>query len=403
MVGLLALVLPRVVSEQESLVARSRLVESEPKRAGPHEAHAMPGELAPRPWRERVRTLAGWSDAAAYTISDLTMLRRELVIGFLVAGFADVAVPLSFWKSLFLGGHGLGTSLENAVLGPFLAIISFVCSIGNVPLAAALWSGGISFGGVVAFVFGDLITLPLLLIYRKYYGTRLTAKLLGAFWAIMSVSGFAVGELFDAVGLVPLQRTARRGTVGQHAFAWNYTTVLDIVALACFAAIYLLYRNRDRVGGGTGYAKDPVCGMQVEVAHAPAVAEHLGRTVYFCSDHCQHRFLADPDRFAPVDPARDGDGHGDDRGVGEARGHGAHEHAANGHEAHTPEAHENEEHGRGEHEQRAVDPVCGMRVDPANAAASAEHGGTRYFFCNPGCRDAFLVEPERFIASTIDT
>ena len=106
------------------------------------------------------------------------MLRKELVIGFLVAGFLAALVPTAFWQSLFLTGHGFWSSLENVVLGPFLAIISFVCSIGNVPLAAALWQGGISFGGVVSFVFADLITLPLLLIYRKYFGAAITVRLL---------------------------------------------------------------------------------------------------------------------------------------------------------------------------------------------------------------------------------
>ena len=112
------------------------------------------------------------------------MLRKELVIGFVVAGFLAALVPTGFWQSLFLTGHGFWSSLENVVLGPFLAIISFVCSVGNVPLAAALWQGGISFGGVVSFVFADLITLPLLSIYRKYYGTAITLRILGIFWAV---------------------------------------------------------------------------------------------------------------------------------------------------------------------------------------------------------------------------
>ena len=119
----------------------------------------------------RARSKAGWADSATYTMSDLTMLRRELVIGYVVAGFLAVLVPNSVWQAVFISGHGFWTSLENAIVGPFIAIISFVCSIGNVPLAAALWSGGISFGGVIAFIFADLIAFPLLMIYRHYYGT----------------------------------------------------------------------------------------------------------------------------------------------------------------------------------------------------------------------------------------
>ena len=109
-------------------------------------------------------------------MADLTMLRKELVIGYTVAGFLTVVVPVHVWNIVFLQGHGFWTSLENVVVGPFIAIISFVCSVGNVPLAASLWQGGISFGGVVSFIFADLITFPLLLIYRRYYGLRLTAE-----------------------------------------------------------------------------------------------------------------------------------------------------------------------------------------------------------------------------------
>src|SRR3954452_23899906 len=142
MIVLLAVVVPRVVSDPEQLAARAALSDGEHD-AGAHDAHAGHGVPdsadASGPWRTRIRSVAGWSDAAAYTISDLTMLRREIVIGFVIAGFADAAVPVEFWKSLFSTGHGVWSDLENVVLGPFLAIISFVCSIGNVPLAAALW------------------------------------------------------------------------------------------------------------------------------------------------------------------------------------------------------------------------------------------------------------------------
>ena len=280
MIALLRLVLPRVVSAAETETAREAL-------AGPDEHSA---DVTRESWRQRVRSRAGWADAAGYTVSDLTMLRKELVIGFVVAGFADAAVPTSFWRSLFVTGHGFWSSLENVVLGPFLAVISFVCSIGNVPLAAALWSSGISFGGVVSFVFADLITLPLLLIYRKYYGTRLTMKLLAVFWATMSVSGLAAEYLFKAAQIDPPEIT--HGMVGRDVWGFNYTTILDFVALAAFAAIYWLYRNRDRFGGGGDYAKDPVCGMQVEKAHPGATSRHDGVTVYFCSDHCRERYDA---------------------------------------------------------------------------------------------------------------
>src|SRR5437763_7322793 len=245
MIGLLTVVVPRVVSAREQQVAREGLND------GAVHHHADDGAARPH-----MGSLAGWSDAAAYTISDLTMLRRELVIGFVIAGFADAAVPAHVWKSLFITGHGFWSSLENVVLGPFLAVISFVCSIGNVPLAAALWTGGITFGGTVAFVFADLIALPLLLIYRKYYGRKLTLKLLAVFWATMAVAGLATQYLFGVVGIAPAAGTARHGTVGRDVWGWNYTSVLDVIALAAFAVILWLYRNRERFGGGAGYAKD---------------------------------------------------------------------------------------------------------------------------------------------------
>ncbi len=252
---------------------------------------------APGSWRRRMRTAGGWSDAAGYTMSDLTMLRKEIVIGFVIAGFLAQLVPVHVWNDVFLHGHGFATTLENAVIGPLVALLSFVCSVGNVPLAAALWHGGISFGGVISFVFADLIALPLLLIYRKQYGRRMMLRMLAVFWLVMALAGLVTGELFGAIGLVP---GSRPKVIAPDAFRWGPTTILDIIALVLFAVLYWLYRNRGRFGGGSGYANDPVCGMQVEVAHAPAHADWEGRTVYFCSERCRDRFIARPDRFAVV-------------------------------------------------------------------------------------------------------
>jgi uncharacterized membrane protein YraQ (UPF0718 family)/YHS domain-containing protein len=287
MIVLLALVLPRVITRRDVEYARTRLNTGQGEDRDDVNRDDSVGAEPRRPLAERIRSRAGWSDAASYTISDLTMLRKELVIGFLVAGFATVLVPTAVWQSLFLTGHGFWSSLENAVLGPLLAILAFVCSIGNVPLAAVLWNGGISFGGVVSFIFADLIIIPILLIYRKYYGTRLTLRLLAAFWAVMSIAGLATEYLFRALDLVPAvppQMIAREGV------AWNHTTILNIIALAAFAVLYWLYRARERFGGGACYAKDPVCGMQVETLTAPATVVRDGQRHYFCSDHCQVRF-----------------------------------------------------------------------------------------------------------------
>lgn len=383
MIALLTLVLPRVVRPAEQQAARARLGGGQDTdgRSDAHEGHGDPDASAEAgSWRTRIRSLAGWSDAAGYTISDLTMLRKELAIGFVVAGFADAAVPVEFWKSLFLTGHGFWSSLENVVLGPFLAIISFVCSVGNVPLAAALWHGGISFGGTIAFVFADLITLPLLLIYRRYYGTRLTARLLAVFWATMSAAGLATEYLFKALGILPAP-SAGHGKFGREVWGWNYTTVLDIVTLIAFVGIYWLYRNRERFGGGAGYAKDPVCGMQVQIAHAPASTTFQGRSYHFCSDHCAHRFAAEPAKYA-ASVAAAGNGPAGDAAQGQH-----------------DETHGGETHGD---EATVVDPVCGMTVDPATPPAHATYAGRRYAFCGRGCADAFTADPPAHLTEAPD-
>src|ERR1700677_1162481 len=254
--------------------------------------HGLPAgeEAGQLPLKTRLQSVAGWADSATYTMSDLTMLRRELVIGYTVAGFLAVLVPTSVWQAVFISGHGFWTSLENAIVGPFIAIISFVCSIGNVPLAAALWKGGISFGGGVSFIFADLIAFPLLLIYRRYYGKRLMLRMLVVFWALMSTAGLLTELLFRAAGLVP---TVRPTTVASAHFSWNYTTYLNLIFLVLFEILYWLYRNRERLGGGARSARDPVCGMQVEIAQAPAVREQAGVRHYFCSDHCAEQFHPD--------------------------------------------------------------------------------------------------------------
>lgn len=273
-----------------------------------HDHSAMVGvsderqaELEHQPWRQKLTSKAAWSDAASYTMADLKMLRRELFIGYVVAGFLTVLVPVHFWNTVFIQGHGFWTAAENALVGPFVAIISFVCSIGNVPLAAALWKGGISFGGVIAFVFADLITLPLLLIYRKYYGWKLTLRLLGLFWAVMSAAGLVVEGLFALVGAIPTRGSAE---IVPTRFQWNYTTFLNIAFLVVFAGLYWLYRNRGRFGGGQGYAIDPICGMQVQTANAPASRAHDGQSYWFCSDHCAERFQTESDRH-PTSPRLD--------------------------------------------------------------------------------------------------
>jgi uncharacterized membrane protein YraQ (UPF0718 family)/YHS domain-containing protein len=240
-----------------------------------------------------LRSKAAWSDAARYTIADLTMLRKELVIGYAVAGFITVFVSHDVWNRVFFANHGAWTTLENAVVAPFIAIVSFVCSIGNVPLAAALWHGGLSFGGVIAFIFADLITLPLLLIYRKYYGTALTLRLAAVFWLVMSIAGLAVHGLFAVTHNVPAPPF--HDDFAHPRFSWNYTTFLNFAFLVVFAGIVWLSRHRGRDDGR--YAIDPVCGMQVDTANAPAHRRHESGDAWFCSDRCAERFDKNPGRY----------------------------------------------------------------------------------------------------------
>ena len=163
--------------------------------------------------------------------------------GLLIAGALAAWVPQHFWQAFLLQGHPVLAKLWGPLVGPIVAIVSFVCSIGNVPLAAVLWNGGISFGGVVAFIFADLIVLPILDIYRKYYGLKISAFLLFIFYASMSLAALAVEFLFGALHLIPEQRQVR---LVEESIRWNYTTVLNIIflVLAAFLVIRFL-----RTGG----------------------------------------------------------------------------------------------------------------------------------------------------------
>jgi uncharacterized membrane protein YraQ (UPF0718 family) len=235
-------------------------------------------------WRERARDKESYRRAARFTMGDLTMVRKELLAGFVVAGFLMVDVPNRWWSHLFVSGHGLWTVLENVTVAPLLAVISFVCSIGNIPLAAALWVHGVAFGGVISFIFADLVTLPLLLIYRKFYGTTAALRLFALLWFVMSVGGLVVDRLFHLVSLVPSSRHTRFAG-GDFALGW--TLALNVVAVAVLAAIWLLARSS---GPSTSVATDPICGMTVDTS-APGDTRHVrGVDYFFCSPKCADRF-----------------------------------------------------------------------------------------------------------------
>jgi uncharacterized membrane protein YraQ (UPF0718 family) len=194
-------------------------------------------------WR-RLRSPAGFTATANYFVMDWAAIWVDIAGGLLIAGALAAWVPDSWWQSIFFEHHHTFAKFWGPLIGPLVAILSFVCSIGNVPLAAVLWNGGISFGGVLAFIFADLIVLPILDIYRKYYGWKMAGFLLATFYATMATAGLTVEFAFQGLGLGREQRDAKVEMTSVH---WNYTTVLDIVFLLLAAALVWRYFQR---GGG---------------------------------------------------------------------------------------------------------------------------------------------------------
>jgi len=240
---------------------------------------------------KKVPTGATWADACGYTIGDFTMVRFELLIGFAIAGLATL-VPVSFWNHLFISSHGIFSSIENAIISPFIAFISFVCSVGNVPLAAALWHSGISFGGTIAFIYADLLAAPLVLIYRKYYGNKVALRLVGIFWLVMSLSGLITEGLFKTFKIEP---KVSHHSMSMNHFGFNYTSILNAIALVVATWVYFKYRSAKNQS--SEFAKDLVCGMQVRIADAPASGEYNGKMYYFCMPGCKDAFFENPQKY----------------------------------------------------------------------------------------------------------
>ncbi len=242
-----------------------------------HQHHAASAELS---WRERIASVGAWSDVAHNFRGDWKMLWKEITLGFLLAGYI-AQLGNDFFNGLFIKNAPAGlTAIENVVVGPIIAVLSFVCSVGNVPLAAVLWSGGISFAGVLAFLFADLIVLPIVAIYRKYYGTSFALRITALMFVTMVIAALAVDGIFSALGLIPTgPRPSRDDIFG--SVQLDYKLVLNIVGLAIFVSLFWLTRRRG--------ATDPVCGMKVDRERA-VTAQHDGHTYFFCSEHCRHGF-----------------------------------------------------------------------------------------------------------------
>src|SRR5438874_3508521 len=252
-----------------------------------------------------------------------------------------------------------------------ISMLSFICSVGNVPLAVVLWKGGISFGGVISFLFADLIILPILNIYRKYYGGRTSLYLLAVSYAAMALAGFLVGGAFQLLGLAP---TNHHVSIFETQPSWNYTTFLDIAFVLLMAVmawrfittggIEMLRAHSRRPEPGAKLVRDPVCGMNVDPRTASQRAELAGSTYYFCSAGCRSKFVEDPARYTA------------DVMQLEHAGHQVHSGAM----AAMPG-------GEMATEQAAIDPVCGMSVDRDTAEYRSFQKGQTYDFCSAGCKE----------------
>ncbi len=232
MIVLLVLLLRRAMTP--ALLAQAR-AQAERGIAGRMEGHAgMDMSLSGGSILTRALSQRGFTAISHFYVMDWASIWIEIVGGLLIAGALAAWVPNAFWTSLFLSQDPVWSKVVGPLIGPMVAVISFVCSVGNVPLAAVLWSGGISFGGVVAFLFADLIVLPILNIYRKYYGLRVAMLLFVLFYAAMAGAGYVVELAFGVLGLVPGER---RMQLLQLGITWNYTTVLNILALTVSAVL----------------------------------------------------------------------------------------------------------------------------------------------------------------------
>jgi len=227
------------------LFVRSRLIDAARRQADRGLAGSMEGHAAMDMsiqgegsfWR-RLVSREGFTSVSHVFVMEWSAILRDLILGLLIAGAIAAWVPESFWQHFFFVDHPVLSTLWGPIVGPVVAIVSFVCSIGNVPLAAVLWNGGISFGGVVAFIFADLLILPILNIYRKYYGTAMMLMLLGTFYAAMVVAGYLVELVFGAASLIPSQRNA---TVMHAGISLNYTTWLNIAFLALATVLVIRF------------------------------------------------------------------------------------------------------------------------------------------------------------------
>ncbi|HTK66880.1 MAG TPA: permease [Pseudonocardia sp.] len=232
------------------LVMRRRLLDEALEQANRGLAGSMEGHAAmdmsvrrPGSFRRRLLSRVALTSVSHVFVMEWAAIWKDLVGGLLIAGAIGAWVPDSFWQDIFLVDHPTAAAIWGPLVGPLVAVLSFVCSIGNVPLAVVLWTGGISFGGVVAFIFADLIILPILNIYRRYYGTRMALLLGAAFYGTAAFAGYAVELIFGALGAVPDRGSAH---MPDGSITWNHTTWLNIAFLVVAAVLVIRFA---RTGG----------------------------------------------------------------------------------------------------------------------------------------------------------
>ena len=353
-----------------------------------HEAHGeMDMSITDGPFLSRLVSPRAFTAISHTFYMDLDAVYRDIGLGFLIAGALAAWVPNSWWQAFFLTNHPALNTFWSPLIGPVISMLSFVCSVGNVPLAVVLWNGGISFGGVISFIFADLIILPIINIYRKYYGGRMSLYLLGVSFGAMALAGFLIGGAFQLLGLAP---TNHHVTAFEAQPTWNYTTFLDIAFLILMAVmawrfvttggLEMLRAHARRAGEQADQVQDPVCGMTVDSGAAIEKVAYAGATYYFCSAGCRAKFEKDSVRYASqaaraelLEPAAH---------LGHSRATAAMPTAMSG--------------GEMERNQPAIDPVCGMSVDPDEAEYRSFQNGERYYFCSAGCKETFDKDPGKY-------
>jgi hypothetical protein len=274
MIVLMGLALRRFVSPALEEGARRHARDAD----SGHQHHAS--ESGGSGWRSRLTSISAWSNVAHNFRGDWQMLWKEITIGFLLAGFIGLLGD-DFFNGLFVkDAPPLVVTIENVLVGPIIAVLSFVCSVGNVPLAAVLWSGGISFAGVMAFIFADLIVIPIVLAYRKYYGWPFAIRITALMFVTMVVAALVVDGVFSALDLIPTgSRPTRSDIFG--SIELDYKLVLNVIGLVIFVSLFWITMRRG--------VRDPVCGMKVD-PEAAVRLDRDGRTHYFCSEDCREEF-----------------------------------------------------------------------------------------------------------------